>query len=176
MVKYTSIGTTRLTNLMRYSMKQDIEQLFVDNYREYLAMAKRFTDRDEYLAEDIVQEAFARALKYRKSFNNSYGTLEDWFRGILYKAGLDFKSEERMSGMTREVKEWDLSTDVETGKLKKMLQELSSEVALLTGQNKHICHLYFLCGYKPREICEVLNVPNSTVHVSVYRFAEKFRG
>lgn len=154
-------------------MKEELTQLYTDNQRQYINMAKRFTDNDEYLAEDIVQEAFVRALHYSDSYNPKLADLEVWLKSIMYICGVDHKRDEIMRGMTREVEEKDLITESDNGNDNKMLKEIKNEIEELSGMQKHICFLYFIRGYKPREIVEATGAKPQTVRTVVYRFSKR---
>lgn len=156
-------------------MKDQLTELYGSNRKQYVNMAKRFTNNDEYLAEDIVQEAFARALDYSDSYNPKIATVETWLKSILYIAGIDHARTEINRGMTREVNEKDLIIEVDLGKVNKMLNEVEREIAELEGEQRHICYLYFIRGYKPREIVEATGAKNQTVRTLIYRLAERLR-
>lgn len=74
-----------------------ITQHYKDNYRRLI---KRMTFRagTEWDAEDVVQEAYARALRYQDSFDGT--NFDRWFNTILNNALREHKNNE--SGITHQ--------------------------------------------------------------------------
>lgn len=83
------IGITPQDYLMKFDM---LEQHYRDNYRRYV---KRMTFRagTEWDAEDVVHDAYERALRYYNSFDG--GNIDRWFNTILTNALKDFKANEK---------------------------------------------------------------------------------
>lgn len=156
-------------------MHQEITELYQTNHRRYILSASKFTDKDMWLAEEIVQEAYSRALKYSKSYNKKFGNLEQWFSNILYRSGIEFKKSELDKGMVREIKEGDIVEEADFGRNLRAMAELDDNLNTLGPMARHICYLYFVRGYKPREIVEVTGYKNNTVRQSVKEFSNKMR-
>ena len=157
-------------------MHKALEGLYTARYKDFHKIASRIIGGDMYGAEDVLQESFARALYYQDGYNPALGSLEKWFNIILFRAALDFKREERMGGLSVEVKEGDFFTDAEFGEDNKLVEEINREVDLLKGANKHICYLYFIKQYKPREITQVTGVKGDSVRTAARRFLVYIRG
>jgi RNA polymerase sigma-70 factor (ECF subfamily) len=66
-----------------------IERLYIEQARRYHRVAALILG-DQAAAEDVVQDAFARAVDQRKKFNAS-GALEAWLWRIVVNAALDRK-------------------------------------------------------------------------------------
>lgn len=156
-------------------MKEQIEEMFKTNHRKFLMTASRFTEKDLWLAEEIVQEAYSRALKYKDSYNARFGNTEQWFSNILYRCGIEFKKAELDKGMVREVKDSDLVTHEDFGRDLRLMAELDDNLNTLGPMARHICYLYFVRGYKPREIVDITGYKNNTVRHSVREFALKMK-
>lgn len=81
-------------------MRETIEQFYIDNHETYI---KRIYRQAGGLAnaEDVVQEAFLRALQYSDSYTvREDSDMEKWFNSILRRALVDFKRIETKQGMT----------------------------------------------------------------------------
>jgi RNA polymerase sigma-70 factor (ECF subfamily) len=71
----------RLAAARTYDVTDELEQLYRTRFADYLRVARAIT-RDDARAHDVVQEAFARALRGRASFRGE-APLEAWVWGIL---------------------------------------------------------------------------------------------
>ena len=64
-----------------------IESVYADGYRRYVRLAAAISGRGEGAA-DLVQEAFARAVRSRASFRGD-GPLEGWIARIVVNVARD---------------------------------------------------------------------------------------
>lgn len=156
-------------------MYKEIEQHYIDNRR---MLVKVMTNRAGSVenAEDIVQEAFARALRYRSSFSVYKKELRAWINAILNNTLRDFKIDERRMGMSVEysedmdepcpLHEWE--SDMVNAIYSDILKKKSTVL-------RQVLYLYFFKGYKPREIAQVVDTSNGYVRMSVNEFKHLIR-
>ena len=125
-------------------------------------------------AEDVVQEAFTRALQYQDSYNPEFKSLDAWLGTILNNAGRDFKKAERRQGMSAGT-----SVDYETNTLEEdaIRTELVHRVLedMAVSSYSEILRLYFLLGYTPKEISEVLEQAPQSISNAVQRFKNEMK-
>jgi len=155
-------------------MNKQLERFYKTNY---LTLIKRVSHRagGPYNAEDVVQEAFVRALKYWGAFEPDKKELGAWFHTILNNALKDFKRQELMYGMCLEFDE-----ELYTGKeMAHVDQDVLAKVAKLIEEKRDgtsdILSLYYLRGYKPREIAEILDINNKAIRMAVWRFKDEMK-
>ena len=158
------------------SINDALEGLYNDRHRDFHKIASRLIGGDMYGAQDVVQESLARALAYQASFNPEAGTIAKWFNIILFRCAIEFKRDERIGGMSTEVKDKDYITEADFGEDNKLVEEITAEVEGLRGANKQICYLYFIKQYKPREITQVTGICGNSVRTAVKRFSHYIRG
>lgn len=165
-------------------MNKRRNELIEKHYREnYTILVKRMSFRvggDRVLSEDVVQEAYARATKYFPRFDPKHGSFDMWFSRILNNALNAVKNEEKQRGATHEIdaqEEW---------------QEVPEELTILPREKEHrfrvglikaigrehkrdktILAMFFLDGFKSREVAEYLNLNHNTVRQVINRFREK---
>jgi RNA polymerase sigma factor (sigma-70 family) len=125
----------------------------------------------EYNAEDVVQEAYTRALTYQNSYDASR-PLEQWFNTILNNTTRDLKAEERRQGMntemTEEIEESLLDAH-ETGFTGFGL--IGEMINKLSQPDRMICDLYFNKQYKPADIHKVVpNVNPTSIRQKIHLF------
>ena len=149
-----------------------IEQYYKDKHD---MLVKRYTRRAGTVqdAEDLVQEAFYRALKYQASFDQSRHELSTWMGGILNNCLRDFKRYQ-MGGPEMDYKEEPVA-DPDLHWVKEMQGKVREEIEKKSGNLRDVLHLYFNLGYKPREIVQTLDVRNGTVRQSVWEFKKLLR-
>lgn len=83
-------------------MREAIEEFYRENCDLYVRRLSRQAGSYSN-AEDVVQEAFLRALQYSDSYTISdNNNLEKWFNSILRRALVDFKRIETKQGMVVE--------------------------------------------------------------------------
>lgn len=156
-------------------MNEVLEQLYINKYKDFMLISSRLIGGDMYGAEDVVQEAFARAYKYKNSFDPKYGTVTKWFNSILFHCANNFRKDEKYGGMSTEIKDGDLVVEDDFGHDKKMVEEINLELSGLKGANRQICFLYFVKQYKPREITQVTGIAGNSVRTAVKRFSQHIR-
>lgn len=160
---------------MRCDVDDKIEELYLDKYQSFVKIASRLIGGDMYSAEDVVQEAFKRAMEYKDSYDPQFGTMLKWFNSILFRCAVDFKKDERMGGMSTELKDEDVVVQDDFGRHNKTLEEIKADIDELGGENRQICYLYFIKQYKPREIVHITGANSNSVRTAVKRFLQQLR-
>ncbi len=156
-----------------------IEQYFRENYN---ILVKRIQARHMQLvdAEDVVQEAFVRAIKYSDSFNPERLEIGAWFNTILNNAFKDYRhanftgdfsfteefTEEAVDGVNCTEK---AITD------KDMVEHVKAEMSKLSNTNASIVQLSLLNGYKLKEVAQVLDLKLEHVRKTLFRFKKSMR-
>lgn len=150
----------------------------VNNYykENYDLLVKRVKNRAGSVenAEDVVQEAFTRALKYYKSCSIDF---DRWFKVILSNTLKDYQKDSRMAGLTKNI-------DDVVGELEPIIPDHVKDIfrghmdrlsLLKPSFNKEIIRLNVLFGYGPNEIAELLGLAKSTVKNSLSQFTKEVK-
>jgi RNA polymerase sigma factor (sigma-70 family) len=151
------------------------EQLIDMFDKDYLHLCKKVSNRVGGIinAEDVVQESFARALKYKTSFNPAFSTLGAWFNTILNNASKDFKREERMQGMA--VPYETISDELDEIMFRdQMVHKVISDMEV--SPYSEILRLYFILGFTRREVAQVIDQKPQSIANAVQRFKQQMRG
>lgn len=153
-------------------MTDIIEEFYVEN-REKLVKRVSFRVGGVHNAEDVVQEAFVRALQYRSSFNPEVQEFGAWFNTILNNAARAFKREDKMEGMTTteltEPLEDDLAREV-------MSSTIEKEIADWKPVQREALRLFFTLGYTAREISEIMPYKIGMIRFIVREFSTFMKG
>ena len=149
-------------------MIKQLNELYERDYAKYVKVAVgRGTKAQD--AEDVVQEAFTRAITYAGGYDSSR-PLVKWFNTILNNAIRDKKSEIKMDGMVRNSKDDDLFTDGEDDFKKRLCSSIEREMEGRSQSHRSIIYLYFMNGYKPREICKIVEDNIQNIYKVLGRF------
>ena len=150
----------------------DIRQLFKDRYDDYIRMYKSRAGAQD--VEDVIQEAFYRALYYKHTFNPALVPLEHWMSGILDNCLRDLLRE-KQNGSSMHDKLTEDSAIIEPRGDEGFTKILTQEIGKKSGDNKNVLYLYFLCGYELREVHRVVGGSYNTIISWVSRFKDKLR-
>lgn len=155
-------------------MHKQIRQHYAENFDKFV---KRYANRAGGIhdAEDVVQEAYTRALKYGNSFDPTVQEFGGWFNSILNNALRDHKKDERLLGMSVEYKEEfdDLTPLLEWED--NLIAEIKKDVARKPAQVRQAIWLYIFKQYKPREIAQVVDISNAYIRTAVKEFKQEMR-
>lgn len=146
-----------------------IEKYYVES-REKLV--KRFTYRAGSTegAEDVVQEAFSRALKYVKSFN---GEIERWMSMILNNSLRAYKNEEK--GYTP------IDYEEEEGEVppehypRHVMREVYQLIQTKSLDQIEVLMYYFQQEYSAKDISEITDHSYAKCHQIIQRFRNELK-
>ena len=136
-------------------------------------LAKRYRRAlgSDHLAEDVVQEAYARCLKYAHHWDSKQD-FAPWFSIILRNAFRDQLNSER--GITfEELNEYDFESE-DTSRIDDLREALVLEIGKAKEDNQNLLTLFFLDGYTGKEISEITEHSQSKVRQTVHLFKKRF--
>jgi len=147
-----------------------IESYYKERYKELLKFArKRVGNYNLALAEEALQEAFYRALKYFKAYQKEE-EFDSWFGKILVNCINDTKNMERDRGVSSH-KEYDNDYVTTIPFTKAVIDQLHKE----KPRNLQILNMYFFYGYKSREVAEFMNMSHDVVRDVIRTFRKRVR-
>lgn len=149
-----------------------IEAHYKKNFSKYV-LQMSFRAGSVQDAEDIVQDAYERAIRYSNSFSADKD-FDTWFGRIRYNCLKDNRKKERGHAMV-EFDEFDFEgtdcqqyTDEQKAQIQKFLESKSTE-------QQEILHLHFNLNYQVSDICAVLGSNYPATHQCVRRFREELK-
>lgn len=155
-------------------MCDTLERFYKDNREMYLKRLYYRAGNPEN-AEDILQEAFCRAVRYWDSFNPNTQELGAWFNTVLNNALRNFKRDERSMGTYVEYDD-ELTDGKEMSQTDgDMVKRIEAAIAKREGVVKDALYLYFIKGYTRREVRQVLDIKKDYLAVSISRFKDLMR-
>jgi RNA polymerase sigma factor (sigma-70 family) len=153
-------------------MDKTIEQHYLKNYDRLVKRTiYRVPNRSKALAEECVQEAYLRSIKYFPTFDQKRDSFEKWFEGILRNAVNDCRTIEKNKGVTYEL------IDEDGVELVPYKREKFTAVALLKdisdNRYKAVLSLFLLYGFKTVDIAEHLGMTHTNVRQIIYKYRNK---
>jgi RNA polymerase sigma factor (sigma-70 family) len=157
-------------------VKQDVYKQIENHYRANRnTIVKKFRNTAGSYAssEDVVQEAYARALQYWNSYDAAQ-PLDRWFNRILLNCLSDAKKSERATSSSEDA----VATEDEfppNALDKLMLQDVRKLVDKEPDNIRTILDLYLFKQYKAKEISEIVPETHGNVRLIVHNFRKKLR-
>jgi RNA polymerase sigma factor (sigma-70 family) len=145
-------------------MNDDAINVCNNNYPRYISVARKYLGSLED-AEDCVQEAFLKVIRYKGTFNN-VGSLEGWIKRIVINTAIDSYRRRRTNKVTYDtdlVDRYDYAEEEEKPYMEDIPNQLVIDaIESLSPSYQKVAKMYLLDGYKHHEISEVLNISLGT--------------
>ncbi len=151
-----------------------ITQHYLGNYTRLVKTAvRRVPNNSQALAEEVVQEAYARALKYFRAYDEK-SDFNKWFNGIFRNAVNDCRTAEKEHGCTFEYNE-NLHDLEPISRYQSDLWDttMKSIAKIENERDRNIMVHYYMSGFSSREISEYTGINHNTVRVIILRHKEK---
>lgn len=150
----------------------EIEKCFREHWDEFVKkISRRCVNVAD--AEDIVSEAFKRAIQYRASYKPEKQAMHIWIFTIVLNAYHDYIADLFKKGMSVPVNDTNIEgyeRDFEgIATAEQVMKEIDN---LADGPTKDCLSMYFALGMTPREITLIAPVNSKYVRNAVYRFKE----
>lgn len=147
-----------------------IEEHYRANFNTLVKRYKRPLG-SEQAAEDVVQEAYVRCLKYQHTWDSSQ-EFTPWFSIILRNAFRDQLSSERGISF-EELDEFDYRIE-DTERIDDLRAALELYIPRESLAHQPSLKLFFLSDYNCKEISEITELTHSNVRYIVSAFRKKF--
>lgn len=146
-----------------------VETYYRENYDKLVKIARRRVGNYSiFLAEEAVQESFARALRYYKAYKEGE-SFDNWFKRILYNRINDVKTQEKDRGATYSENDEEQHHQGDVTFSKEIIDLLNS----CSVRDKEILNMYFFYGFKSREIAELMSVGHDLVRNVIRLFRKQ---
>lgn len=156
-------------------MQTIIEKHFKFNYNTIVKRVKWRTNGNEADAEDVVMEAYVRALRYKDSFEMG-NPFNYWFGRIVSNALKDWKREQFNSTLTDEFEEDKSVPSKDTSMHDALIQKIALEIdALEEEEHKEVLRLSLMYGFKLRQVVQITNLKYKTIDQIIQRFKARLK-
>ena len=155
--------------------KSEVYELIEDHYRsnfKHLVMRYRGPSGSRHNGEDIVQEAYTRAMQYWQSFNIKKD-FRKWFSRILINCLKDKIKDEKQHGFF----ETDLAPSDSQSKAfnRLVIKDVLKIIHMQPDNIKYILTLYFFEQYRTKEIADLVPESHANVRVIIHSFRKTLR-
>jgi RNA polymerase sigma-70 factor (ECF subfamily) len=123
-------------------------------------------------AEDVVQETFARALRYRESFDPRKGSAIAWLVGIARRCLAD-RGVPAVATLTDEHEPASAADELETRSIDRL--DLHDALALLEPRERELLSLRYGADLTAKQIGELVGMKTNAVEVALHRALARLR-
>lgn len=149
-----------------------IQNLYLLNRRSYIFTIMSYTKSYE-ISEEIVQDAFVKAIEKFSQYDPKKGKLRGWFTKILFSSLWNYMRAQRKHPIMVDIEnvlEKDLMSYEEVPDFQRYLDNTP-----MNPQHRQVLVAYVILGNTPKEISDVLGVTQDNVRKIVQRFREEER-
>lgn len=143
-----------------------IEKYYRDNYTRHLKRL-RFRAGTEWAAEDVLQTAFERAIRYSNSCDQE--RFPQWFNMILNNALRDYLNEERGYSPLEEIPEEAATVDCPHYP-ERIMAEIFELIDTKSVDQVEVLSLHFKQGYSAIDISKITDHSYAKGHQIISRF------
>jgi len=136
------------------------KEIYIQYSKYLMCVVKRYVNDDDYLSQDIMHDGFIKIFKNIKSFEGSESGLKAWMSRIIINEALQHhrrKNKIIFISHTHEQRTEDISLDPEIFNFLEA-EEILDCINELSETLKVTFYMYFIDGYKHKEIAELLNI------------------
>lgn len=156
-----------------------VEEHFRKNYK---ALVKRMTNRVPHhspaLAEEVVQEAYVRAIQYYRSFDPNRGGFERWFNLILNNAAADqLRNENGVSTLSINDEDKDLEPFLLNEELhmpREIVLKVQEAINNSPAEIYDVLNMFFNLGMRTTDIEKCTNYSHTNIRQIIRRFRIKW--
>lgn len=154
--------------------KEAFEDLIIEYRESAIAFAKQYT-KDSYLAEDMVQEAFAYVYVYRDRYNKKY-SFKTYLYTIIKNKSIDYiRKNSRLSSLDENIEVAATKDLEEEIILKEEKETLKDCLQIMKKEYREIIYLYEYEELSQKEIASILNMSLPMVKVTLFRARKKLK-
>ncbi|MCA1031268.1 RNA polymerase sigma factor [Bacillus timonensis] len=156
----------------------DFSEIYDVAYKRLFHIAYSIT-RNVHLAEDVVQDAFLKAMQKATTIQDRSKTIA-WLSVITTRTAIDTLRKEKrkipmeqnmLEALGKEMKQ-NVEQEVETGLF---VDDIKSAIKQLTKEYQHVLLLKLKLGLKENEIADVLNLNPCTVKTRIHRARKQLK-
>lgn len=153
---------------------EEIEELYTKNKEKYIRSIRKILRNNESKAEDIVQNAFVRAIEYWPTYDPSRSKVENWFSRILFNELNRYIRKDRKHN-AEDIDKYYFIEGVDYNEILENYYTINSIISSI--QDKFIGQILrciYLQGYSVREASKMCHTSESNIKQVCKRFRENY--
>ena len=152
-----------------------ITQHYKENYRTMVKKLMWKVHQNTADAEDIVQEAYTRAIKYSNTFEQGK-SFDKWFSTILFNAFRDWKSEQFHRNDVEEYTEQHSEPVIENDVKSDVINNIVKEIPNVENEiHREVLKFHFIHALKIVEIVHLLDINRRAVQHIISNFQTRMK-
>lgn len=154
-------------------MNNIIEQHYRNNYPRLVGQAKNRLGGNHHLAEDAVQEAYSRAIRYLRSYDKDR-SFNSWFNMIFSNSVNAIKQQELNRGLIKDIDEIGVVAEESFQPISDKFLLVEKVEGFIKEVNDpgpaEVLVLYFCKGFSNKEVAELTPYTFKAVDAIITRF------
>lgn len=144
-----------------------VEEYYRDNYKTLIKSVKGRVG--EGPAEDVVQEAFTRCIRFFDGYNPERGSFDTWFRIILTNVTNRYLNAERSGGSYSDegLEEVEIKDENLMSVTRDEIREL---ISYKLGEEREVLNMYYTLGYSLRDISSLVTMKYKIIDHTIQDF------
>ena len=151
-------------------------EFLTDHYeKNFGKLVKRYARRfdNDHVGQDVVQEAYMKALRYRETYDSSQ-PFENWFGVICYNAFRTLCAQE-LGHAAEDLDEFEVAGTETAYEMDRLWGQIIAAIDKQKPEAHEVLRLYFEKGYTITEISEFHIMSHRQIRVHIYAFKHKIR-
>lgn len=157
-------------------MAVSVEFLADHHSKNFGKLVKRYARRfdNDHVGQDVVQEAYSKALRYRETYDASQ-PFENWFGVICFNAFRTIYAQEQ-GHVAEDLDDMEIAGTETYYEMDRLWAQILEAIKKEKPEAQEVLRLYFDKGYTITEISEFHIMSHRQIRVHVYAFKYKIRG
>lgn len=156
--------------------KAKAQMQLYDKYCNAMFIITQRYVKDNFIAEDVMQDAFIKVFKHIESFKGEV-TIGAWIKRIVINQCIDYLKKKRIELVSIEEKKLDVAYDDTDWTIneKANINIVTSAINSLPEKYKVVLNLYLIEGYDHQEIAQVLSITEVASRSQLMRGKNKLK-
>ena len=159
-----------MSNLM--DKNKIIQEHYVENRQKLVKRLTFMCGNDSHAAEDVVQEAYYRALKYFESYDGR--NISHWINRIIHAAFIDYKNYENGHPLEGLAEEEGIPVQCEFLPAH-MMKEIYELIETKSNVQIEVLTMHFKHEYTAKDVALITEYSYAQCHKIISRFREELR-
>ena len=151
-----------------------IEKHYINHRSELIKYARFKAGLSPESAEDVVHEAYVRAIRYFDAFDPTHKKFEQWFFRIFQRAiinQVNFDKGVNEVGLDEREEEFIECSGIDLRIMAEVLQRIEGKIP----PHREVLIMHFKLGYKPADIAEITSLTATNCYQIIHRFYDELK-
>lgn len=146
----------------------NLTKFYKDNHKRQVKIISSVMRFNKNLAEDIVQEAYLRAVKYEAAYDVNKASYKTWFNRIMFNVLREMQDKHKITDELNENSA--IVVDLSYEDSLYILKEIRR---LKNKSHQEVLMLFYKLGYTTKEISQITSFTQTNITTILKRFRER---